>query len=89
MEDQMRTFLRSLLLFASIFTAAYVARILIVPDVVAISEGEQSGWQIDVAFFLTSVQNIGLSGAALVVLMALLHQFRNLVTRSALTKGRR
>jgi hypothetical protein len=52
-----------------------------VPDVVPITEGEQSGWQIDVAFFLTSVQNIGLSGTALVVLLALLHQFRNLVAR--------
>jgi hypothetical protein len=29
----MRTFLRSLLLFASIFAAAHVARILIVPNV--------------------------------------------------------
>ena len=77
----MRIFLKSLLLFASIFTAAYVARILIVPDVLPITEGEQSGWQIDVAFFLTSVQNIGLSGTALVVLLALLHQFRNLVIR--------
>jgi hypothetical protein len=52
-----------------------------VPDVVPITEGEQSGWQIDVAFFLTSVQNIGLLGMALVVLLALLHQFRNLVAR--------
>jgi hypothetical protein len=77
----MRTFLESLLLFASIFIAAYVARILIVPEVAPITEGEQSGWQIDVAFILTSVQNIGLSGTTLVVLLALLHQFRNLVIR--------
>ena len=77
----MRTSLKSLLLFASIFTAAYVARILIVPDVLRSTEGEQSGGQIFVAFFLTSVQNIGLSGTALVVLLALLHQFRNLVIR--------
>ena len=77
----MRTFLKSLLVFVSIFAAAYVARILIVPDVVPIAEGGQSGWQIDVAFFLTSVQNIGLSGTSLVVLLALLHQFRNLVVR--------
>ena len=48
----MRTFLKSLLLFASIFTAAYVARILIVPEVAPITEGEQSGWQLDVAPFL-------------------------------------
>jgi hypothetical protein len=77
----MRTFLKSLLVFVSIFAAAYIARLLIVPDVMPIAEGRQSGWQIDVAFFLTSVQNIGLSGTALVVLLALLHQFRNLVIR--------
>jgi hypothetical protein len=53
----MRTFLKSLLLFASIFAAAYVARILIVPNVAPIAEGEESNWQIQVAFFLTSVQN--------------------------------
>jgi hypothetical protein len=34
----MRIFLKSLLLFALIFTAAYVARIFIVPDVVPIAE---------------------------------------------------
>ena len=67
--------------FASIFAAAYVARILIVPDVVPIAEGEQSGWQIDIAFFLTSVQNIGLLGVALVVLLALSYWVRNLVAR--------
>jgi hypothetical protein len=74
----MRIFLKSLLLFASIFTAAYVARILIVPDVVPIAEREQSNWQIQLAFFLTSVQNIGLFGMALVVLVALPSQIRTL-----------
>jgi hypothetical protein len=73
----MRTFLKSLLLFASIFTAAYVARIFIVPDVVPIAEGEQSNWQIQLAFFLTPVQNIGLFGMAL-VLVALPSQIRRL-----------
>jgi hypothetical protein len=77
----MRTFLKSLLLFASIFAAAYVARILIVPDVVPIAEGEQSSWQVDVAFVLTSVQNVGLFGTAVVMLLALLKQFRNLTVR--------
>ena len=37
----MRTFLRSLLLFASIFAAAHVARILIVPNAAPIAEGEE------------------------------------------------
>jgi len=77
----MKAFLKSLLLFASGFAAAYAARILIVPDVVPIAEGEQSSWQIDVAFLLTSVQNIGLFGMILVILLALLNQFRNVAAR--------
>jgi hypothetical protein len=67
----MRIFVKSLLLFASIFAAAYIARVLIVPDVVPIAEGEESNWQIQVAFFFMSVQNIGLFGMVLVVLVAL------------------
>jgi hypothetical protein len=74
----MRIFLKCLLLFASIFAAAYIARLLIVPDVVPIAEGEQSNWQIQVAFLLTSVQNIGLFGMALVVLVALPSQIKRL-----------
>jgi hypothetical protein len=74
----MRTFLKSLLLFASIFAAAYVARILIMPNVAPIAEGEESNWQIQVAFFLTSVQNIGLFGMVLIVLVALPSQVKKL-----------
>jgi hypothetical protein len=74
----MRTFLRSLLLFASIFAAAYVARILIVPNVAPIAGGEESNWQIQVAFFLMSVQNIGLFGMVLIVLVALPSQVKKL-----------
>ena len=74
----MRSFLKSLLLFASIFAAAYVARILIVPNVAPIAEGEESNWQIQVAFFLMSVQNIGLFGMVLIVLVALPSQVKKL-----------
>jgi hypothetical protein len=74
----MGTFPKSLLLFASIFAAAYVARILMVPNVAPIAEGEQSNWQIQVAFFLMSVQNIGLFGMVLVVLVALPSQVKKL-----------
>ncbi len=77
----MRIFLKSLLLFASIFAAAYIARVFIVPNVVPIAEGEQSNWQIQVAFLLTSVQNIGLFGMILVVLVALPSQLKSLVAR--------
>jgi hypothetical protein len=67
----MRVFLKSLALFALIFVAAYVARVTIVLDVVPIADGEQSGWQVQVAFVITTVQNIGLIGIALVMLVAL------------------
>jgi hypothetical protein len=77
----MRIFLKSFLLFALIFSAAYIARILIVPNVMPIADGEQPGWQVQVAFILTSIQNIGLIGLALVVVLALLTQLRSLVTR--------
>ena len=77
----MRTFLKSLLLFASILAAAYMARILTVPNVIPIADGEQSGWQVQIAFVLTSVQNIGLFGMGLVMLLGLLKQFRSLVVR--------
>lgn len=74
----MRIFLRSLLLFASIFAVAYVARIFIVPDVAPIAESEDPNWQIQVAFLLMSVQNIGLFGMVLVVLVALPSQLKKL-----------
>jgi hypothetical protein len=74
----MRIFLKCLSLFAFIFVAAYVARILIVPGVVPIAEGEDPNWRIQVAFFLTSLQNVGLFGIALVVLVALPGQIKRL-----------
>jgi len=67
----MRIFLKSMLLFALIFLVAYIARVTTVPNVVPIADGEQSGWQLQVAFILTSLQNIGLIGMALVMLLAL------------------
>jgi hypothetical protein len=77
----MRIFCVPLLLFVLIFSAAYIARVTIVPNIVPIADGESSNWQIQVAFFLTSVQNIGLFGMALVVLLALLSQLKSFVGR--------
>lgn len=77
----MNIFLKSLLLFASIFAAGCVARILIVPDLAPLAEGDEPNWQIQIAFLLTSVQNIGLFGMVLVVLVALPSQVKNLVGR--------
>jgi hypothetical protein len=54
---------------------------LTVPDVVPIADAEQSGWPSQIAFVLLSVQNIGLFGMGLVMLLALLNQLRGLVTQ--------
>jgi hypothetical protein len=54
---------------------------------VPIAEGEQSTWQLDIAFVLTSVQNIGLFRLAVVMLLALLNRFRNLAARQFPTMG--
>jgi hypothetical protein len=81
MEGRVRIFLKVFSLFALIFSAAYIVRNLTVPNVIPIADGEQSGWQVQIAFVLTSVQNIGLFGMGLVVLLGLLKQFRSLVVR--------
>ena len=77
----MRIFFKAFMLFALIFSAAYIARMLTVPNVIPIADGEQSGWQVQIAFVLTSVQNIGLFGMGLVMLVGLLKQLRSLVIR--------
>jgi hypothetical protein len=77
----MRIFLKSLSLFALIFLAAYVARVAIVPHAMPIADGEQPGWQVQVAFVITSVQNIGLIGIALVLMVALSSRLKGLIAR--------
>jgi len=77
----MRIFLKALLLFALIFAAAYLARALIVPDVVPIADRPQPGWQVQVAFLLTSVQNIGAFGMVLVMVLAAMRRLKSLVAR--------
>jgi hypothetical protein len=77
----MRIFLKSLLLFGLIFLVAYVARVTIVPNAMPIADGEQPGWQVQVAFIITSVRNIGLIGMVLVILVALSSRLKNLIAR--------
>jgi hypothetical protein len=81
MEGQMRIFLKAFLLFALFFSAAYIARLSITPNSLPIADSEQSGWQVQVAFLLMSVENIGLFGMAIAMLLALLNRFRRLVAR--------
>jgi hypothetical protein len=49
-----------------------------VPNVAPVAEGEQSNWQIQVAFALMSAQNIGLLGMVLVVLVVLSSRVKRL-----------
>jgi hypothetical protein len=77
----MRILVKAFSLFALIFSAAYIARILTVPNVLPIADAEQSGWPVQIAFVLTSVQNVGLFGMGLVMLLALLNQFKRLLAQ--------
>ena len=77
----MRSFLKAFVLFALFFAVAHIARVSIVPNSLPIADGHQSGWQVQIAFLLTSVQNIGLFGMGLVTLLGLLNQFRSLLAR--------
>jgi hypothetical protein len=77
----MRSFLKAFVLFALFFAVAHIARFSIVPNSLPIADGHQSGWQVQIAFVLMSVENIGLFGMAIVVLLALVNRFRRLVAR--------
>jgi hypothetical protein len=77
----MRVFLKAFLLFALLFSVAYITRVSIVPNSLPIADGEQSGWQVQAAFLVMSLENIDLFGMAIVMLLALLNQFRRLVAR--------
>ena len=79
----MRAYLKGLLLFALTFGIAYLARETIVPNVVPVAEGEQSNWQVQVAFVLMSLQNIGLGGAVLLIVMFVLNRLQKLLYPSA------
>jgi branched-subunit amino acid permease len=77
----MRIFLKAFLLFALFFVAAHIIRISVVPNTLPIADGDQSGWQVQIAFVLMSVENIGLFGMAIVAVLALVSRFRRLVAR--------
>ena len=81
MEGRTRSFLKAFVLFALFFAVAHIARVSIVPNSLPIADGHQSGWQVQIAFVLMSVENIGLFGMAIVVLLALVNRFRRLVAR--------
>jgi hypothetical protein len=74
--ERMLTCFKALSLFAVIFALAFLAHKAIVPNVVAIADGEQSNWQVQLAFVLVSLENIGLGGAALVLMALVLDRWQ-------------
>jgi hypothetical protein len=75
----MRMFLKPLALFALIAVFGYFVRIVVAPDVQPIGDREQAGWDVHLAFVLTSIQNIGLIGLAIVSVLALSTEIRRLL----------
>lgn len=73
----MFTFLRSLLLFTLVFGLAFLAHKMLVPNVVPVADGEQSNWQVQLAFVLVSLEYISLGGAGLVLVALVLDRLQN------------
>jgi hypothetical protein len=65
----MRRLLLLLGISVAVFVAAFVARVTLVPNVVAVAfaEAPQSIWALETAFLLRSVENVALLAAALML----------------------
>jgi hypothetical protein len=74
----MPAFLKSLLLFTLVFGLAFLAHKALVPNVVPVADGEQSNWQVQLAFVFVSLENIGLSGAGLVLVALVLDRLQKM-----------
>jgi hypothetical protein len=72
----MLAYLKPLSLFAVVFVSAFLAHKVMVPNVVAVADGEQSNWQVQLAFVLVSLENIGLGGAVLVLVALVLDRLQ-------------
>jgi hypothetical protein len=75
----MRIFLKPLALFSLIVSFGYLVRMVVAPDVQPVGVREQAGWDVHLAFVLTSIQNIGLIGVAIVSVLALSTEIRRLI----------
>jgi hypothetical protein len=78
----MPAYLKLFLLFVAAFCMAWLAHQAIVPNVVPVADGDgQANWQVQAAFVLLAIENIGLGGAALVVVAAVLNRLQRLRAR--------
>ena len=46
MTTAQRAYVKFFVLFAALFCAAYALRLAVVPDIVAVAEGEQATWRV-------------------------------------------
>jgi hypothetical protein len=77
-----RAYVKIFLLFASVFVLAWALHRANVPNVVPVADGDgQSNWQVQTAFVLLTIENIGLGGAVLVVVAAILGRLQKLRAR--------
>jgi hypothetical protein len=78
----MRAYVKIFLLFVVTFVLAWLAHRTIVPNVVPVADGDgQVNWQVQTAFVLLAIEIIGLGGAALVVVAAVLNRLQRLRVR--------
>jgi len=57
--------------------ASFGARWLWLPDVSALTDRERPTWQVELAFLLDSLSNVGLAGIAVLMVLALVSATRN------------
>ena len=75
----MIAYLKVFLLFVATFALAWLAHRTIVPNVVPVADGDgQANWQVQTAFVLLAIENIGLGGTMLVVVAAVLDRLQRL-----------
>jgi hypothetical protein len=83
----MRSSLLLLLISIGVFAAAFVARMIFLPDVVPIASAEeaQSLWALEAAFLLRALENIAALSAVLVLAASVAQwaEWRTVKSRSA------
>jgi hypothetical protein len=65
-----------LLIAIAVFVAAYTARHLLLPGVVPVAvESDQTPWQLQAAFLLRALENVGAFGAVVIVVAAIAQRY--------------
>jgi hypothetical protein len=67
----MQAYRNAILFFVLLWASAFAVRMLFLPDVLPVAEGEQAAGSILAAFILRSVENTGLFGLIITLLFGL------------------